>query len=146
LYVVVVGIPVSRDEDGVMDGVTAVVDEDRTWALLVAQFVAQLKADILLLLTDVDAVYTNYGTEHGVPIRHATAEGLRQLQFPPGSMGAKVEAACNYAEATGRVAAIGSMTDALQVLAGHAGTQVRSTSDAARRHEAAVDVAWATRS
>jgi carbamate kinase len=124
----------------VLHGVAAVVDKDSTSALLATQ----LKADVLLLLTDVDAVYSEYGTDRGVPIRHATAEQLRVLQFSAGSMGAKVQAACDFAEASGRTAAIGSMTDALRVLAGDAGTQIRSSSDAARRQEAAVDAAWAT--
>jgi carbamate kinase len=136
------GIPVRRDEDGLLHGVAAVVDKDSTSALLATQ----LKADVLLLLTDVDAVYSEYGTDRGVPIRHATVEQLRQLQFSAGSMGAKVQAACDFAEATGRTAAIGSMTDALRVLAGDAGTQIRSSSEAARRQEAAVDAAWATSS
>jgi carbamate kinase len=134
------GIPVRRDGDGVMHGVAAVVDKDATSALLATQ----LKAEVLLLLTDVDAVYSEYGTDRGVAIRHATVEQLRALQFSPGSMGAKVQAACDFAEASGRTAAIGSMTDALRVLAGDAGTQIRSSSDAARRQEAAVDAAWAT--
>jgi carbamate kinase len=84
------GIPVVRDADGVLHGVVAVVDTDLTSALLATQ----LGAD-LLLLTDVDAVHSDYGTEHGVPIRHTSAEQLRQLHFAAGSMGPKVRAACD---------------------------------------------------
>jgi carbamate kinase len=131
------GIPVVRDADGVLHGVVAVVDTDLTSALLATQ----LGADVLVLLTDVDAVHSDHGTEHGIPIRHATAEQLRQLRFPAGSMGPKVQAACDFAEATGRIAAIGSISDALRVLAGKSGTQIHASSDAALRHETEVGAA-----
>jgi len=133
------GIPVVRDRDGVLRGVTAVVDKDATSALLAAE----LLADVLLLLTDVDAVYANFGRPNAQAIKHAGADQLKHLKFPAGSMGPKVRAACDFAEVTGHRAAIGAISEAHAVLQGASGTQVLPSSDVAVRREAAVDAAWA---
>lgn len=114
------GVPVLRHADGTLEGVEAVIDKDLTAALLAER----LGADALLLLTDVSAVETNYGHADSSPIAVATAEELRSFGFATGSMGPKVEAACRFADRTGGVAAIGSLTDAAAVLAGAAGTRV----------------------
>ena len=76
------------------------------------------------LLTDVVAVETNYGQADSSPIALACAAELRSYGFAAGSMGPKVEAACRFAERSGGVAAIGSLTDAEGVLAGTSGTRV----------------------
>jgi carbamate kinase len=114
------GIPVVAGGNGALAGVDAVIDKDLTAALL-ARLV---KADALLLLTDVSAVIENYGTPDARPIGHTTVAGLRQGSFPSGSMGPKVEAACRFVEATGRIAAIGSLSTAQAMLEGTAGTIV----------------------
>jgi carbamate kinase len=114
------GIPVVADASGALRGVEAVVDKDLTAALL-AQAV---DADALLLLTDVDAVTEGFGTPDARPIRHATPSELRARSFPAGSMGPKVEAACRFAEATGRMAAIGRLDAAAALLNRAAGTIV----------------------
>ena len=114
------GVPVVRHADGSLEGVEAVIDKDLTAALLAER----LGADALLLLTDVVAVETNYGQADSSPIAHARAAELRSYGFAAGSMGPKVEAACRFAERTGGVAAIGSLTDAEGVLAGTSGTRV----------------------
>jgi carbamate kinase len=114
------GIPVTRDDSGGLHGVDAVLDKDLTAALLAAA----VGADALLILTDVPAVISGYGTASARPIRHATVAELRAMSFPVGSMGPKVEAACRFAEATGGVAAIGRLDDAAALLAGTAGTTV----------------------
>jgi carbamate kinase len=114
------GVPVVRRADGWLEGVEAVIDKDLTAALLAER----LGADTLLLLTDVVAVETNYGQADSSPIAHACAAELRSYGFAAGSMGPKVEAACRFAERTGGVAAIGSLTDAEGVLAGTSGTRV----------------------
>jgi carbamate kinase len=116
------GVPVTRDASGGLHGVEGVLDKDLTAALLARD----TGADALLLLTDVPAVIDGYGTSHARPIRRATAKELRALPFPAGSMGPKVEAACRFAESTGRPAAIGQLTDAPALLAGAAGTIVTS--------------------
>jgi carbamate kinase len=114
------GVPVHRSADGSLEGIEAVIDKDLTAALLAET----LDADALLLLTDVDAVETAYGSPGSTPISRATVAQLRSSEFPAGSMGPKVEAACRFVERTGRIAAIGSLTDAVAVLAGRTGTQV----------------------
>lgn len=117
------GVPVVRHVDGTLEGVEAVIDKDLTAALLAER----LGADALLLLTDVSAVETNYGRADSSPIAVATAAELRSFGFASGSMGPKVEAACRFAERTGGLAAIGSLTDAAAVLAGTTGTRVTAS-------------------
>ena len=113
------GIPVVRTE-GWLRGIEAVIDKD-----LAAAFLGRvLEADALLLLTDVAAVERDFGTDAAAPIARATPEELRTLEFASGSMGPKVEAACRFAEATGRRAAIGALEQAAAVAAGTAGTQI----------------------
>jgi len=114
------GIPVTRDDNGGLHGVEAVLDKDLTAALLATD----LGARALLILTDVPAVIRGYGTAAARPIRRATVAELRAMSFPAGSMGPKVEAACRFAEATGGIAAIGRLDDATALLAGTAGTIV----------------------
>lgn len=118
------GIPVVPCGDGTpaLRGVEAVVDKDLTAALLARQ----LDADALLLLTDVDAVREGYGTPHARKIFQATPARLRARDFPAGSMGPKVEAACRFADATGKLAVIGRLADAQALLAGRAGTVVQA--------------------
>ncbi len=114
------GIPVVADASGALRGVEAVVDKDLTAALLASV----VDADALLLLTDVDAVIDGFGTPDAHPIRQATPEQLRARSFPAGSMGPKVEAACRFVEATGRMAAIGRLDAAEALLNRTAGTIV----------------------
>ena len=86
-----------------------------------------MQADILLLLTDVEAVSTNVDDPNAELIRRATPESLRARQFPAGSMGPKVSACCQFVEQTGGIAAIGALGDVQAILAGTAGTIVTST-------------------
>lgn len=114
--------PVARDARGTLRGAEAVIYKDLT-ATLLAQ---ELGAHALLLLTDVAAVVDNFGTGDATPIDRASPEALRRLTSP-GSMGPKVDAACRFVERGGAMAAIGSLTDALGLLAGSAGTIVTAT-------------------
>lgn len=120
------GIPVLRRDDGSMTGVEAVIDKDAASALLARQ----LGADALLLLTDVAAVYRDFGTEQQTPIDTLTVTEARQLNMPAGSMGPKLSAACHFAD-TGGISGIGKLADALAILTGTAGTQVRADTSAA---------------
>lgn len=120
------GVPVVRERGG-FRGVPAVVDKDLTAALLAER----LGAGALLILTDVEAVETDFRTDHARRIDQITVSELRSLTFPPGSMGPKVEAVCRFVEATGHIAAIGRLDEAELVLSGSAGTLV--TSDGVRR-------------
>jgi carbamate kinase len=116
------GIPVTITAGAAIHGVEAVVDKDRAAALLAEQ----LDADALLLLTDVPRVVAGWGTAAAVGLDRATPAELRDLTFPAGSMGPKVEAACRFAERTRGLAAIGALEDAEAILAGRAGTQIRA--------------------
>ena len=115
------GIPVVRTRDKRLVGVEAVIDKDRTAALLAEQ----VRADALLILTDVVAVEAGFGTDHARPIVRATPADLATLAFPEGSMGPKVHAACAFVESTGGVAGIGRLEDASAILDGTAGTVIR---------------------
>ncbi len=114
------GIPVALGKDGALHGVEAVVDKDRASALLAAQ----LKADRLLLLTDVAAVYSEWGKPGQCEIRRADPRELQAGSFAAGSMGPKVEAACGFALETGNPAGIGSLSDACAILRGEKGTTI----------------------
>jgi carbamate kinase len=114
------GIPVVRDADGALRGVEAVVDKDRTAALL-AEGVG---ANGLVLLTDAPGLYADFGTPGQHLLRVATPDSLRGRPFAAGTMGPKVEAACRFVERTGGWAAIGALEDAAAVVAGTAGTLV----------------------
>ena len=96
------------------------IDKDLASALLAIE----IGADALLIVTDVDAVYADWGTPHQRAIRSATPEELGASQFAAGSMGPKVGAACWFAERTGGFAAIGSIADTQALLRGEAGTRV----------------------
>ena len=114
------GIPVVRRPDGSLIGIEAVIDKDRAGSLLAQD----LGADALLMLTDVDAVYLNWGKPDQKSIRKVSPNELRSRDFAAGSMGPKVEAACAFAAATGGIAGIGKLEQALPLLEGRAGTQV----------------------
>lgn len=115
------GIPVTTSPAGVVKGVEAVIDKDLAAALLAHQ----LGADVLLMLTDTDAVYLNWGGAHPLPVHEIIPEELRKHNFAAGSMKPKVEAACRFVEAGGKVAGIGRLEDAASILEGLRGTVVR---------------------
>ncbi len=114
------GIPVVQNAQGEIEGIEAVIDKDLTASVIAKS----LDADALLILTDVDGVHIDYGTPQARRIERATPTELRNLGLPSGSMGPKVEAASRFVEMTGKTAAIGRLEDAVDILAGKAGTQV----------------------
>jgi carbamate kinase len=118
------GIPVVADAQGLC-GIEAVIDKDHTSALLAEE----LGADALLLLTDVPAVWTKWPMSEGEPIGLTSSENLKTHRFAPGSIGPKVEAACRFADRTGRFVGIGAIEDAEAILAGQVGTIVRGKSE-----------------
>lgn len=113
------GVPVAATAGGALVGVEAVIDKDLAAALLARA----LAADVLMLLTDVDAVQDGWGTDHARPISRASPDQLRRLGLASGSMGPKAEAAARFAEGGGR-AVIAAMQSAPDALAGRAGTSV----------------------
>jgi len=101
-------------------GAEVVIDKDRASAMLAAQ----LDADVFVMATDVAAVYTGFGTPDQTAIGHTTPSGIADLNLPAGSMGPKVEAAAGFVRETGKRAAIGTLADLREVVAGTKGTQL----------------------
>lgn len=118
------GIPVIQGDDGALSGVDAVVDKDLSTALLAVD----LDAHAFVTLTDVDRVFLDYGSPQERAVNElSVSEARRYLdegQFPPGSMGPKVEATCRFAEATRRPAVIASVEKAAAALEAKAGTRI----------------------
>lgn len=116
------GIPVMYlpDRERTLTGVEAVIDKDFASALLAKE----IGADLFVMATDVQGVFLNWGTPDARLIRETTPGELKTHPFPAGSMGPKVEAACQFVEETGNRAAIGALGDILAIVAGDAGTQV----------------------
>jgi carbamate kinase len=112
--------PVVELADGRFSGVEAVIDRDDASALLACQ----LDADWLVMLTDVDALYRNWGGAGVSAFRQTTPGQLSGHRFAAGSMGPKVNAACDFVARTGKYAGIGALADAGAILAGLAGTIV----------------------
>ncbi|SDE39877.1 carbamate kinase [Paraburkholderia lycopersici] len=114
------GIPVAQTKDGQHRGVEAVVDKDRSAALLARE----VDADLFVIATDVAGVYLDWGRPGARLVRRASPEALAALDFAAGSMGPKVEAACDFARGSGRRAAIGALADIERLVADTAGTSV----------------------
>ncbi|MEI5681776.1 carbamate kinase [Mesorhizobium sp. CCNWLW179-1] len=114
------GIPVVELDSGAIAGVEAVIDKDHASALLARQ----IGADLLLMLTDVDAVYLDWGMPQARPLKRARASDLPMDTFAVGSMRPKVEAAILFTGETGRPSAIGRLEDAMEIVAGRRGTQI----------------------
>lgn len=118
------GIPVKREADGTLEGVDAVIDKDRASALL-ANLIA---ADELIILTGVEKVAINYRKPgERFMDRMSVSECERYLaegQFPKGSMGPKIEAACDFIRRGGVRVIITSMENATLAVEGRAGTVI----------------------
>lgn len=113
------GIPV-KIEDGKLVGVEAVIDKDMSAAFLAKQ----LHADALLILTDADAVYLDWGKPTQEAIRTATPAELSKIEFDAGSMGPKIDASCEFVKSGGKLVGIGALSDGLSILKGEAGTNI----------------------
>ena len=116
------GIPTMYAADGArtLVGAEVVIDKDRASALLARE----IDADVFVMATDVDGVYLDWGTSDERRLERTTPAELRAHSFPEGSMGPKVEAACDFVERTGRTAAIGALADIEAIVDGEAGTIV----------------------
>ncbi|SDL26594.1 carbamate kinase [Pseudomonas indica] len=123
------GIPTIYDENRKLHGIEAVIDKDLCSALLAEQ----LEADLLVIATDVDAAYLDWGKPTQKAIAQAHPDELERLGFAAGSMGPKVQAACEFARHTGKAAVIGSLADIQAIVQGEAGTRV-STAQAGIRY------------
>lgn len=118
------GIPVIRGPQGHHQGAEAVIDKDLSAALLATQ----LAADALLILTDADAVYLNWGKPDSRALHHATPADLQGIAFDAGSMGPKIAAACEFVTQRAGRAGIGSLADATEILRGNKGTLISNSS------------------
>jgi carbamate kinase len=119
------GIPVVEGGRG-LAGSEAVVDKDRTTALLVRA----LKPELVLMVTGVAAVERGFGTPEAEPLGEATTADLRALaaagEFAPGSMGPKIEALVDMVEAVDGCEALVTSPESLpEALAGRSGTRIR---------------------
>jgi len=114
------GVPVTLGSDKQVQGIEAVIDKDLAASLLARK----LDADRLIILTDVDAVYRDWGKDTQARIDKTDPTSLRAMDFAKGSMGPKVDAVCRFVEASGKPAAIGSLAHAGEVVSGKSGTHI----------------------
>jgi len=104
-------------------GVEAVIDKDRSSAVLAED----LDADMLVIATDADAVYLDWGTPEQRAIKDASPDQIEAFGFPAGSMGPKVEAAALFARTRpGSSAVIGALEDLPGIMAGELGTRINT--------------------
>jgi carbamate kinase len=114
------GIPTMYAPGRRLQGIDAVVDKDRASCLMARE----LEVDLFIMATDAGAVYLDWGRPTQRAIRRASPAGLAAYDFAAGSMGPKVEAAVDFAERTGKIAAIGALADVTRIARGEAGTSV----------------------
>ena len=119
------GVPVVETTAGRLQGVPAVIDKDRASSLLASQ----LGADLLLISTGVPRVQIRFGTPHATSLGDVDAATLRRYhdegEFPPGSMGPKIEAALDFLAAGGQEVIITDPDNLVAAMIGEAGTRVR---------------------
>lgn len=118
------GIPVVKAYDGEIKGVNAVIDKDHASSLLASK----LKADLFVISTAVEYVYTGYNTPDEKALKKLTLDELKALEaageFAPGSMLPKIQAVKNYIEAGGNTAIITSPDKLKEAFEGKAGTRI----------------------
>ncbi|WP_119270586.1 carbamate kinase [Taklimakanibacter deserti] len=114
------GIPTMYEKgaDRKLVGVEAVIDKDLCSELLARE----LGADLYIMATDATAVFIGYGTPEAKAIHEANPDAISKHSFPAGSMGPKVDAACQFARKTGKSAAIGALADIPEIVRGKKGT------------------------
>jgi carbamate kinase len=117
------GIPVVR-KAGELIGTEAVIDKDRASAVLASE----VGAERFLILTDIDAVYRNFGSPDAEPMHELGAREAERLlksgEFAPGSMGSKIEAVLEFLDSGGKVAIIAHPKDLRKAVEGRAGTRI----------------------
>ena len=120
------GIPVIKREDGMLQGVDAVIDKDFASSLLASQ----IKADLLIISTGVPTVYLNYGKPNEKALDKISLAELKQYvsenHFAPGSMLPKVQAVIEFLENGGQKAIITNPESLEEALAEKTGTHIYS--------------------
>jgi carbamate kinase len=119
------GIPTMYAPGRRLQGIDAVVDKDRASCMMARE----LEVDLFIMATDADAVYLDWGRPTQRAIRRASPKALAAYDFATGSMGPKVEAAVEFAERTGKTAAIGALADVTRIARGEAGTILTREAD-----------------
>lgn len=118
------GIPVYEDTDGDLRSIEAVIDKDFASALLANE----LHAELLLITTEVEKVAVNFGRPDQQWLDAMTASEARAHladgQFPPGSMGPKIEAVLEFIDRGGKSALITNPANVARALAGETGTRI----------------------
>jgi carbamate kinase len=118
------GIPAYYDGHDNIKGVEAVIDKDYTSSLLASE----LKADLFIILTNVDFVSTNFGKKTQRNLTRVRSKEIRRYydkgQFPPGSMGPKIKAALDFIENGGKQVLITSARELTRALRGLSGTHI----------------------
>lgn len=118
------GIPVYLDPALGLEGVDAVIDKDLAAAVLARE----LGAELFIILTDVDGVFTGWGTPEQKALRTLSVDQARQFDaagaFGEGSMAPKVRAAVDYVSRTGGRAVIAELSRGLDAVHGRAGTTI----------------------
>ena len=114
------GVPVYFDQKGQLIGAEAVIDKDLASSLLAIS----VDADLFVIATDVEGVYTDWGKPSQSLIRQIDVTSLRKLTFARGSMAPKVEAACRFVGKTGKTAIIGALDQIEKIIDGGKGTQI----------------------
>ncbi len=119
------GIPTMYEKgaDRKLIGVEAVIDKDLCSELLARE----LEADLFIMATDAQAVFTGFGTPDAKAIHKTSPDAIERFKFPAGSMGPKVDAACRYARTTGHTAAIGALADIPAIVRGEKGTLINKS-------------------
>jgi carbamate kinase len=122
------GPPVYQDPILGLEGVDAVVDKDRVSSILATQ----LAAEVLMILTNVEAVYEGWGTPKARPVRHMTVDQADQMiaagALDAGGMKPKMEAATDFVRRGGKRAIIARLSDGPAALRGETGTTITRTS------------------
>ncbi|HEX9113539.1 MAG TPA: carbamate kinase [Nitrospirota bacterium] len=118
------GVPVLETGEGLLRGVDAVIDKDLSTSALARE----IRAEGIIILTEVDRVYLNYGAAGEKGLDRVSLEEMKRYfaegHFPPGSMGPKIEAAIEFLEAGGREVVITRPELMGAALAGRAGTRI----------------------
>jgi carbamate kinase len=121
------GPPVYQDPLLGLEGLDAVVDKDRVSAILASQ----LGAEVLMILTNVDAVFEGWGTPQARPIRRMSVEQAESMiaggSFDAGGMKPKVEAAAGFVRRGGARAIIARLSEGPAALRGDTGTTIMRT-------------------
>lgn len=115
------GVPVVRDAKGDLIGIEAVIDKDHASALVAKE----VNADQLLLLTDVEGVYENWGTDDQRLVAEMNPVDADASRYPAGSMGPKIAAASSFGKISGKLAVIGSINNIPEILEGRSGTHFK---------------------